>query len=433
MSNIAIQVEGLAKRYRIGERSRHQRLGGALTQAVAAPFRRLRGPARTAALSVNGSGPANGHDGPGHIWALKDVSFQVKHGEVVGVIGRNGAGKSTLFRVLARITEPTRGRAELRGRVAALLEVGTGFHPELSGRDNVYLSGAILGMRRAEIVRKFDQIIGFAEVEDFVDTPVKHYSSGMYVRLAFAVAAHLEPEILLVDEVLAVGDAAFQKKCLRKMSEVAREGRTVVIVSHSIPIVENLCGSALLLERGRIVGAGETRSVVRRYLASSGVSGASADLGSTRERSGSGEVRFSLIEIRGLDGERLSSVRSGDGFVIALKFECREAVRRPVFVVSIHTPTGVRVFSVQTSEVNLHVPEITGDGRIELELRRVNLMQGNYFVHIGVGDESNPTRYDDVADALELNVEGADVYGSGRASTAAWSLVFFDCQWRMGE
>ena len=172
MSNVAIQVEGLAKRYRIGERSRHQRLGGALTQAVAAPFRRLRGPARATVLSVNGSGPANGHDGPGHIWALKDVSFEVKHGEVVGIIGRNGAGKSTLFRVLARITEPTRGRAELRGRGAALLEVGTGFHPELSGRDNVYLSGAILGMRRAEIVRKFDQFIGFAEVVVFVDTPV---------------------------------------------------------------------------------------------------------------------------------------------------------------------------------------------------------------------------------------------------------------------
>jgi lipopolysaccharide transport system ATP-binding protein len=434
MSNMAIRVEGLAKRYRIGERPRHRMLGGALTAALATPFRRLGwSAARAVPPSRNGSGGANGHDGPGYIWALKDVSFEVKHGDVVGIIGRNGAGKSTLFRVLARITEPTRGRAELRGRVAALLEVGTGFHPELSGRDNIYLSGAILGMRRAEIARKFDQIVAFAEVEGFVDTPVKHYSSGMYVRLAFAVAAHLEPEILLVDEVLAVGDAAFQKKCLRKMSEVAREGRTVVVVSHSIPVVENLCSSALLLERGRLVGEGATRSVVRKYLASSSPSGSSADLTAARERSGSGEVRFASIEVRSPDGSLASTVRSGDGFVIALRFECRRPVRRPVFVVSIYTPTGVRVFSVQTSEVNLHVPEITRDGTVELELRRVNLMRGNYFVHVGVGDEPNPMRYDYVADALELSVEGADVYGSGRASSAEWSLVFFDCEWRMGE
>jgi lipopolysaccharide transport system ATP-binding protein len=430
MSNVAIRVEGLAKRYQIGDRGPRQMLGSALTHALAGYVRRLPSRARPPAASGNGT---NGHDGAGYIWALKDVSFDVKHGEVVGIIGRNGAGKSTLFKILARITEPTAGRAELTGRVAALLEVGTGFHPELSGRDNIYLSGAILGMRRAETSRKFDQIVAFAEVEEFVNTPVKHYSSGMYMRLAFAVAAHLEPEILLVDEVLAVGDAAFQKKCLRKMSEVAREGRTVVIVSHSIPVVENLCGSALLLERGQIVDAGATGSVVRKYLANNSASGGFADLTSTRDRSGSGDVRFSSVEIRGPDGARVSSVRSGDGFVIALGFECRQRVRHPVFVVSIHTATGVRVFSVQTSEVNLHVPEIGGSGSIELELRRVNLMQGNYFVHVGVGDEPDPTRYDNVTDAIELNVEGADVYGSGRASSTGWSLVFFDCQWRMGQ
>src|SRR5262249_25964810 len=267
----------------------------------------------------------------------------------------------------------------------------------------------------------------------FIDTSVKHYSSGMYVRLAFAVAAHLEPEILLVDEVLAVGDATFQKKCLRKMSDVASEGRTVVVVSHSLPIVESLCRSALLLERGRIVEMGGTRDVVRKYLLSSGVSGHKADLAARTDRGGSGEIRFSEIEIRGMDWSPVSSVRSGEGFTLVLRYRCRKPVRRPVFTVSIHTPTGVRVFSVQTSEVNLDVAEITRDGSIELELRRVNLMQGNYLVHVGVGEEPSPWCYDHVPDALELNVEGADVYGSGRASSAEWSLVFFDCEWRMGR
>src|SRR5262249_1991682 len=199
MANVAIRVEDLGKLYRIGARQRSDMLRGALTEALASPFRRWRRARSGGPPSANGSGPENGHVGPGYIWALKDVSFEIQHGEVVGIIGRNGAGKTTLFRVLSRITEPTRGRAELRRRVAALLEVGTGFHPELTGRENIYLSGAILGMRRAEIVRRFDEIVAFAEVDEFIDTPVKHYSSGMYVRLAFAVAAHLEPEILLVD------------------------------------------------------------------------------------------------------------------------------------------------------------------------------------------------------------------------------------------
>jgi lipopolysaccharide transport system ATP-binding protein len=253
MGNLALRVDGLGKQYRIGKReAAYRTFRDVLADALSAPFKRaaglLRGNAAAAAdLSET-------------IWALRDVSFEVKKGEVVGIIGRNGAGKSTLLKILASITEPSEGEVQLYGRVGALLEVGTGFHPELTGRENIYLNGAILGMSRAEIRRKFDEIVAFAEVEKFIDTPVKHYSSGMGLRLGFAVAAHLEPEILIVDEVLAVGDAAFQKKCLGKMSEVAGEGRTVLFVSHNTAAVQGLCERGIVLERGRLAFDGAVRS-----------------------------------------------------------------------------------------------------------------------------------------------------------------------------
>jgi lipopolysaccharide transport system ATP-binding protein len=242
MSETVIRVEGLGKRYRIGERERYLALRDVISRALRAPARLLAGPS-------NGSS----RRGTNLIWALKDICLGIRQGEVVGLIGRNGAGKSTLLKILARITRPTEGSAEIRGRIGSLLEVGTGFHPELTGRENVYLSGAILGMKKAEIHQKFDEIIAFSEVERFLDTPLKHYSSGMQMRLAFAVAAHLEPEILLVDEVLAVGDMAFQKKCLGKMEDVARGGRTVVFVSHNMAAVTRLCQRGVLLDGGRII------------------------------------------------------------------------------------------------------------------------------------------------------------------------------------
>ena len=253
MTDVAIRAEGLSKRYRIrqGTRARYETLYDRLAHAVT-PWRWFR------------SGNHRAQDD--YIWALKDVSFEVKRGEVVGIIGRNGAGKSTLLKVLARITEPTEGYAEVRGRVGSLLEVGTGFHPELTGRENIYLNGAILGMRKAEIDRKFDEIVAFAEIEKFMDTPVKFYSSGMYVRLAFAVAAHLDPEILLVDEVLAVGDAAFQKKCLGKMGEVAGEGRTVLFVSHNMGAVRELTHYSIWLNEGEVVAIGESGLLSMQYV-----------------------------------------------------------------------------------------------------------------------------------------------------------------------
>ena len=260
MDEPAIRAEALGKKFRLGERERYLALRDTLTRAAAAPFRAL-------SRLASGQSPFNRRERE-DFWALTDVSFGIAPGEVVGLIGRNGAGKSTLLKILSRIVEPTKGRALLRGRVGSLLEVGTGFHPELTGRENVYLNGAILGMRRSEVRRKFDDIVAFAEVEQFLDTPVKQYSSGMYMRLAFAVAAQLEPEILLVDEVLAVGDASFQKKCIGRMGEVGREGRTVVFVSHSMTAITRLCPRAILLDHGRVIADGPAGEVTAAYLRS---------------------------------------------------------------------------------------------------------------------------------------------------------------------
>src|SRR5574338_307307 len=241
MSGFAIRCDNLSKQYRIGSPDSYKTLRDAISNTALAPFRRAK----------------NSQNGHGHIWALHDASFEIQRGDVVGIIGLNGAGKSTLLKILSRITGPTRGRADIYGRVGSLLEVGTGFHPELTGRENIYLNGAILGMRKLEIDRKFDEIVSFAEVEKFLDTPVKRYSSGMYVRLAFGVAAHLETEVLLVDEVLAVGDAQFQKKCFAKMQEIGTQGRTILFVSHNMSAVRSICEQALIIEKGSVVAQGE--------------------------------------------------------------------------------------------------------------------------------------------------------------------------------
>src|SRR5437764_3779871 len=295
-SALAIQTFGLSKQYRLGQyRQAYQTLREELVRAGRALVRRQRA-----------------GDGPDTIWALDGVSFEVEQGEVVGIIGRNGAGKTTLLKILSRITEPTRGYADVTGRVGSLLEVGTGFHPELTGRENVYLYGSILGMSRPEIRRRFDEIAAFAELERFLDTPVKRYSSGMAVRLAFAVAAHLEPDILLVDEVLAVGDASFQRKSLAKMAEVAREGRTVVFVSHNLAIIQALCRRAVLLQRGQVVADGTVGDAIDRYLRTL-ESAASANLLERTDRDSRGwdEVLVSALEIRDESGTHPDVVVGG--------------------------------------------------------------------------------------------------------------------------
>jgi lipopolysaccharide transport system ATP-binding protein len=260
MSDYAIRCEGLTKQYQIGERESYKTLRDTLTDAIHGPMRRLR-----SIFNDNAGAVSTSAGGDNLFWALKNVSFEVKQGEVVGIIGRNGAGKSTLLKILSRITKPTSGKALINGRVGSLLEVGTGFHPELTGRENIYLNGAILGMRKKEIERKFDEIVTFAETEKFLDTPVKRYSSGMYVRLGFSVAAHLELEILIVDEVLAVGDDAFQKKCLEKINKMVEEGRTVLFVSHNLAAVHSLCARAVVLEDGKIKFEGNAAEAICRY------------------------------------------------------------------------------------------------------------------------------------------------------------------------
>jgi len=300
MSDTAIRARNLSKLYRIGARpQRYWTLRDSVSNAVGASVRRVGSLVRRRRDAVGAADNA--------IWALKDVSFEITHGEVVGIIGRNGAGKSTLLKVLSRITEPTEGYADVFGRVGSLLEVGTGFHQELTGRENIYLNGAILGMKRAEIVQKFDEIVDFAEVETFIDTPVKHYSTGMYLRLAFAVAAHLEPEILLVDEVLAVGDASFQKKCLGKMGGVAREGRTVLFVSHNMGAVRSLCQKGIVLGGGRIVHAGDIdKSIEAYYRLIGALTGPSED----GESGGvSGGTAFSPLRLGGGDGNTIAQAQ----------------------------------------------------------------------------------------------------------------------------
>src|SRR5436305_928517 len=326
MNDAVITVENLSKKYRIKHAdeatvARYSALRDVIASKFTGLFRNRKSKIKTR-KSVQ------------DFWALKNVSFEVPRGEVVGIIGRNGAGKTTLLKILSRITEPTEGRVRIRGRVASLLEVGTGFHPELTGRENISLNGAILGMTRAEIKRKFDEIVAFAEVEKFLDSPVKRYSSGMYVRLAFAVAAHLDPDILIVDEVLAVGDAAFQRKCIRKMGDVTSTGAsTVLLVSHNLAVIRTLCSRAVCLDRGRIMRAGDADKVTQTYLDSLSTVGDTA-LALRQDRQGLGQIRLTAIRYLVNDSIETQTVASGDKVSVVLDFECRERISRPSFVCS---------------------------------------------------------------------------------------------------
>ncbi|MDT4969332.1 MAG: lipopolysaccharide transport system ATP-binding protein [Acidobacteriota bacterium] len=311
MGDVAISCERISKRYRIGERESYRALRDSLASAMRAPFRRFR----------SSSKRSNGHEAGADntFWALNNVSFEVRRGEVVGIIGRNGAGKSTLLKILSRITKPTSGEARIDGRVGSLLEVGTGFHPELTGRENIFLNGAILGMKKVEIKRRFDDIVAFAEIEKFVDTPVKRYSSGMYVRLAFAVAAHLEPEILLVDEVLAVGDASFQKKCLNKMQAVGEEGRAVFFVSHNMSAITRLCQRAILLDEGRVLADDLAHKVVGTYLRAGTGTMAAREWGENSP--GNDIARLKAVRVRTQDGQITDVIDIRQSVGIEIEFE----------------------------------------------------------------------------------------------------------------
>jgi lipopolysaccharide transport system ATP-binding protein len=365
VSHLAIRVERLGKEYRIGERQPYKSLRETVTRAVSA---RLRG--------VNKAPRET-------IWALRDVSFDVQRGEVIGIIGRNGAGKSTLLKILARITDPTEGRVEVHGRVGSLLEVGTGFHMELTGRENIYLNGAILGMKRAEIQSKFDDIVAFAEIEQFLDTPVKHYSTGMYLRLAFAVAAHLEPEILLVDEVLAVGDAAFQKKCLGKMGEVAHGGNTVLFVSHNMAAVERLCGRCLWLDRGTVLHEGTANEVVAAFLGSLSKRNYRAELQPNTSRA----MCLTSITIQGSAAENEGVVDFSDPVEFALEYD----INRPIFsshvACFITNAEGVCVLGSGDADVDERRLQRRQPGhyRARFRIPRQLLGEGTYSVTVTMG------------------------------------------------
>jgi lipopolysaccharide transport system ATP-binding protein len=400
MSDIAIRVAGISKRYQIGA---VQRRHDTLRDQVAHRFRSL--------------WQRNDQDAQAEriFWALRDISFEVKRGEVLGLIGRNGAGKSTLLKVLSRITTPTTGYAEIYGRLGSLLEVGTGFNTELTGRENVYLNGAIMGMRTAEIIRRFDEIVDFSGVEQFIDTPVKRYSSGMYVRLAFAVAAYLEPEILIVDEVLAVGDAAFQKKCLGKMGEVAKQGRTVLFVSHNMAAVQNLCTTGIVLLAGELVYQGTALEASEHYLSSvTSREFAIVDLSRHPGRTPDSRPVIKSIALLANDGASRyrDSVKAGEDVVFEIQYDTQE-LSLDNAVLGIHSSLGERLFTVGSRFSSDFKWNLRGKGTLTCRVPNLALAAGEYRVMVAMGSRIQRRDFDTVEDALTFTVEASDYFGTG--------------------
>jgi lipopolysaccharide transport system ATP-binding protein len=416
MSHYAIQVRGLSKQYTIGAyQGRYKSLRETLTQTATGVVRRL----------TRGAGEASERE----IWALKDVSFDIEQGEVVGIIGRNGAGKSTLLKLLARITEPTEGEIRMRGRVGSLLEVGTGFHPELTGRENIFLNGAILGMSRREIQSKFDEIVDFAEIEKFIDTPVKHYSSGMYMRLAFAVAAHLEPEILLVDEVLAVGDAEFQKKCLGKMGEVAKGGRTVLFVSHNMAAVQNLCQRGIILNNGIKTFNGNITSTIEIYMRSLGDNISHISLTNRTDRSGTQNLTFSHVEIVDEQDKPVDIILSGQS--MKFKFYYRSKYKKNFYNVNIafnvFNQQGVLITNLNSKDIGKMQMLIDKEGYFECCWPKINLRSGIYTCNLFC--EINGAIADWIQSAFQFTVEDGDFYQTGSVIERSAGEIFVNYAW----
>jgi lipopolysaccharide transport system ATP-binding protein len=412
-----IGVDRLGKRYRLGEFEGLPWDYGTFAEAIGRRLRRAR---------RGGSPPGFEKE----IWAVRDLSFEVYEGEALGLIGHNGAGKSTVLKILSRVTAPSEGQVRLRGRVATLLEVGTGFHWELTGRENIFLNGAILGMRRAEIAGKLDEIVEFAEVGKFIDTPVKRYSSGMFLRLGFAVAAHLEPDVLIVDEVLAVGDLAFQRKCLSRMESVAKEGRTVIFVSHNLAAVRTLCDRAIVLSGGRKLFEGPTESVVDQYIRSASTAESRIPLADRTDREGTGRLRFQEGALESAGGP-IDSPASGDPFSILLRYETADGspLRGVRFTVRVQTLIGHPLLNLDTATAGFTPDRIPPRGQIRCTLPRCPLPAGEYNVTIGAsrGDE----RMDWIERGLQLTVRPGDYFGGGGppASQAEGQSVLVDHDW----
>jgi lipopolysaccharide transport system ATP-binding protein len=411
MSYPVLQVSGLSKRYRLGEYSSDTQIREVITRTFSKLAGRKREPVQ-------------------EVWALRDISFEVQQGEVLGIVGRNGAGKSTLLKLLSRITSPTTGSLKARGRIASLLEVGTGFHEELTGRENIYLNGSILGMKKREIELKLDEIVDFSGVAKFIDTPIKRYSSGMRLRLGFAIAAHLSPDILLVDEVLAVGDADFQKKCLDTMDGLRSSGRTVLFVSHNMAAVESLCSRCLWIEAGRLRADGEARSVVAEYMRTFAQSSAgTVALEHIETRTGNGEGRFTYIEFLNANGETINFIRSGDRVTVRLHYRAFNELRDLVVGINVHSEYGTLVAASNNWATGDDFGDIKeGDGYAEFEIDCLYLLPGRYYLSLWLGKWSN--QHDVLKNCISFDVEPSDYYGSGRGIDAAFGLMFFPSRWK---
>jgi lipopolysaccharide transport system ATP-binding protein len=415
-SDTVIHVEGLGKRYKLGATVGSY---GRLTETISESAKRLSRRARGISVEPRVRG---------HIDALSDISLEVRAGEVVGFVGANGAGKSTLLKVLSRITEPTSGRAELRGRVSALLEVGTGFHPELTGRENIYLNGSVLGMRRSDIRARFDSIVEFAEVSKFLDTPVKRFSSGMYVRLAFAVAAHLEPDILVVDEVLSVGDAAFQRKSLGKMEQVAGEGRTVIFVSHNMALIQALCERAYLLRHGRLIYEGPVRKVVNEYLGSLAAT-VSVPVGEREDRRGDGSVRVTGLEIESLEPDAV--IRSGCRLRITLRYEAGRPLDRSRFIISIYDTTRTGIYFLESDAKDFLPDVLPASGSVSCVTGPLAVTPGVCYVNLSVVRAG--VTADFVDNVATFDVATDQMYGIRQLPSRDAAVAIVDQQWWVGD
>lgn len=424
-SDYVIRVENLAKRYRIGLKDEiSDTLVGAITSFIRRPLKNLKNLSRLTQFHEE--------EAKDIIWALRDVSFDVAQGEVVGIIGRNGAGKSTLLKVLSRITEPTSGQVRIRGRVSSLLEVGTGFHPELTGRENIYLNGTILGMRKAEIDRKFAEIVDFSGVEKFLDTPVKRYSSGMYVRLAFAVAAHLEPEILIVDEVLAVGDIAFQEKCLGKMGDIAQSGRTVLFVSHNLAAVTSLCSRLCLLENGLMTASGLPQSVIEKYLNQlQSVSG--TNISERTDRHGDGKLRMTRITFKDTAELPIEAAMSGQDIIIELIYtsENETNLKNVSFSLGIYSALGQFLVFCGNEMIGVSFKQLASNGKIVCRIPRLPLTPGRYVLNLYC--EVNGVLADWVQQAYFFSVAAGDFFGTGSLAPASHGGVLVPHSWDYEE
>ena len=424
MSNIIICVENLSKVYHLGQ------IGtGTLANDLKVWWAQRRGkPNPLLRIGETDHGNRDGED----LWALREVSFTVEQGGVLGIIGRNGAGKSTLLKILSRVTAPTSGRIKIKGRIARLLEVGTGFHPDLTGRENVYLNGAILGMTRDEVQRKFDEIVAFSEIEKFIDTPVKRYSSGMYVRLAFAVAAHLEPEILIVDEVLAVGDAEFQRKCLGKMREVSvQEGRTVLFVSHQMTAIQQLTKKCILLSRGRIDCLGETRDVVRKYLETSHHESidSAVDLSHWTPREGDGNARLLRLEILDTRGQPAQSVPMLGGIKFRLTCHFQKKCDA-IFGILIHSTTEEPLLDLRNSDTLLTRQEYCGNVVVEAFIKTMNLYPGEYLLSPWISDSNSRVNLDYIRYCIRITVQPAVFEDKILKLDPAWGKFYAESEWK---